>query len=200
MKKITLIIIGISIGLSLSAQERSSKAFSQSYYDEANEQYPEAISDMKTVYSESSYSVNLRLGWLYYLDGDYYKSISFYKKAIAIEENSIEARLGHVYPVSALKNWEDVLNIYKEILEIDPNNSFVNYKVGYMYYLRSDWTNAETSLLKVLKLYPFDYDSNLLLGAVYVKMGKIKEAKVYYVKALQYNPSSDDIMQVIKAL
>lgn len=200
MKKVVLIILGISMGLGLIAQGDASKAFLDSYFHEANEEYSEAIKDMESEYTEGSYSINLRLGWLYYLDGDYYKSITYYKKAIQNEPRSIEARLGYVYPVSALENWEDVLNMYKEILDIDPNNTAVNYNVAYMYYLRGDWVNAEAGLIKVLELYPFDYDSSLLLGSVYVKMGMIKEAREYYIRALQYSPSSSEIRQLLKAL
>ena len=188
------------MGMSLMAQKDASKAFLDSYYNEANAEYSEAISDMEKVYSEASYSINLRLGWLNYLDGDYYKSVSYYNKAILLETKSIEARLGYIYPISALQNWEDVLTMYKEILEIDPNNTAVNYKVAYMYYLRGDWLNAEKNLVKVLQLYPFDYDSSLLLGTVYVKLGKIKEAKVYYERALQYDPSSSEIRGLLKGL
>jgi len=200
MKKIGMIILGISMGMSLMAQKDASKAFLDSYYHEANAEYSEAISDMDATYSETSYSINLRLGWLHYLDGDYYKSISYYNKAIALESKSIEARLGFVYPSSAMQNWEEVLKMYNEILTIDPNNTAVNYKLGYMYYLRGDWVNAEASLLKVLNLYPFDYDSNLLLGTVNVKMGKIKEARVYYTRALEYDPSSSEIRGLLKGL
>ena len=52
----------------------------------------------------------------------------------------------------------------------------------------------------VLELYPFDFDSNALLGAIYVGQGKILEAKKYYKLALTYNPQSKEIQEVLKKL
>lgn len=200
MKKSVLIIIVILLGYNLFAQTDNSKAFSNSYLHESNGQYLESISDLQAVYSESSYSMNLRLGWLFYLSGDYYKSMTYYTNAINLESNSIEARLGYVYPLAALQNWDSVLETYMTILSIDPKNTLVNYRVGYIYYLREDMVSAEKSLIKVLELYPFDYDSNLLLGSVYMKMGKIKEAKIYFNRALEFNPSSIEVQGILKTI
>lgn len=200
-KSITTIILIMAIAMFAKAQdEKTIAALSTSYQDETNKEYAASIAALENVYDANSYLLNLRLGWLYYLKKEYAKSQEYYKKAIALEPKSIEARLGYVSPTSALEKWDDVLKTYKDILVIDPNNSLVNYRVGYIYYFRKNFVEAEKYLVAILKLYPFDYDTNALLGANYLAQGKIKEAKKYYSIALAYNPNSKEILEVTKKL
>lgn len=199
--KITTLVIAMSITLLTKAQdEKVLAALSSSYAGETKQEYLASIVTLENVYDPNSYLLNLRLGWLHYLKKDYEKSMTYYKKAIALEPKSIEARLGYVSPTSALEKWDDVLKTYKEILAIDPNNTVVNYRVGYIYYYRKNFVEAEKYIVSVLKLYPFDYDTNALLGANYLAQGKIKEAKKYYNIALAYNPNSKEIQEILKKL
>jgi hypothetical protein len=56
------------------------KAFHNSYIDEANKNYLAAISDVMPYYSDDSYEMNIRLGWLNYLNKNYTTSQSYYGK------------------------------------------------------------------------------------------------------------------------
>jgi len=56
------------------------KAFHNSYTDELNKNYSAAINDISPYYSESSYEVNIRLGWLHYLNQNYNASQNYYQK------------------------------------------------------------------------------------------------------------------------
>jgi tetratricopeptide (TPR) repeat protein len=202
MKRSTcLFVIAMTIAtLSRSQDEKTVTAFSSSYLGESNKEYLAAIISLENVYDANSYALNLRLGWLNYLKKDYAKSQSYYKKAMVLEPKSIEARFGYVNPTAALQNWDDVLATYKDILAIDANNTVVNYRVGYIYYYRKNYDEALKYVSKVIALYPFDYDSNALMGAIYLGQGKIMEAKKYYKLALAYNPQSKEIQEVLKKL
>jgi tetratricopeptide (TPR) repeat protein len=202
MKRSTLLFV-IAMAVTILSKAQDDKvlaAFSSSYLGESNKEYLAAIIQLENVYDANSYAINLRLGWLQYLKKDYARSQSYYKKAMALEPKSIEARFGYVNPTAALQNWDDVLATYKDILTIDGNNTIVNYRVAYIYYYRKNYDEAMKYIVKVLSLYPFDYDSNALLGAIYVGQGKIMEAKKYYKLALTYNPQSKEIQEVLKKL
>lgn len=200
MKKIILSILIVASEMAAIGQTTSSEAFSKSYTYETNKDYAKAASSITAVYNASSYTMNLRLGWLNYLAGEYIKSESYYKKAIVLEQKSVEARLGIVYPISAVGNWDEVIKVYNEILTIDPQNSTVNYRMAYIYFVRKDYEKAAMYSLKVLKLYPFDFDSNYLLGQIYVTQGKIVEAKTHLTRALEYNPISTDVKNLLDRL
>jgi tetratricopeptide (TPR) repeat protein len=160
MKKLIILSIFLT-GLLTNAQaDKTANAFSLSYANEINKEYNKAITNLIDL-KENIYVVNFRLGWLYYINGEYNKSKAYYKKAIANETESVEARFGLIYPIIAMQNQDEVIAIYKQILNIDPNNATANYQLSNIYYLRKDWLNAEKYLETNVKLNPFAYYSNL---------------------------------------
>lgn len=183
------------------SQTDTVSVFSRSYVYESNKDYSKAIEALMAVYSNGNYTVNLRLGWLWYLKGDYAKSQMYYKNAIAAETKSIEARLGYVYPAAALENWTDVSGVYKEILNIDPGNVVANYRLAYIsHYITRDNVSALNYVGRVLKFYPFDFDANYLLAAIQTSLGNIREAKLAAQRALQYNPQSKEAQKLYDGL
>jgi tetratricopeptide (TPR) repeat protein len=159
-------------------------AFAKSQEYEGKGNFAEAISTMKTVYAEDSYEVNLRLGWVTYLNGSFTESAAYYQKAMSLKPYAVEPKLGYVYPASALGNWDQVIAQYTAILAIDPQNTTANYRMGSIYYGRKDYIKAEKHLEKVINLYPFDYDSMLLYAWTNYKLGKLREAQVMFNKVL----------------
>ncbi|MCX6163894.1 MAG: tetratricopeptide repeat protein [Ignavibacteriae bacterium] len=130
------------------------KAFKESYAFETKGQYSDAISVLKNVYEESSYEINLRLGWLYYLNKLYDESIQYYQKAGNLIPYAIESKFGIVNPYAAQEKWDKVTEQYVAILAIDPQNTLANYRLGLSYYYKADYTNAYKYFEKVVNLYP----------------------------------------------
>ncbi len=184
-----------SAGLSAQNYASLQEAFGKSYEYESKGNYAEAISVLKAVYQEDTYETNLRLGWINYLAGQFTESSAFYQKAKKLKPYSIEAKLGFVYPASALGNWDQVINEYNEILAIDPQNTIVNYRLGSIYYGRKDYSRAEKYLEKVVNLFPFDYDSLILYAWTNLKLGKTREAQVLFNKVLLNRPKDSSAME-----
>jgi tetratricopeptide (TPR) repeat protein len=199
MKNLMIIVLFI-LNSNVYGQNNTIEAFKNSYAYESQENYTKAISAFENLNKSDSYSIILRLGWLHYMNADYMKSKTYYEKAIQIKSKSIEAKLGLIYPLAAVNNWDDVMVVYQSILSIDNNHTSSHYQLAYIYFVRKKYTDAEKHLKTVLSLYPFDYDSNALIGNVYVKLGQIKEAKYHYNKALEYNPSATEIESILKGL
>jgi tetratricopeptide (TPR) repeat protein len=170
-------------------------AFSKSHAYEARGNFADAIASLKKVYLEDSYEINLRLGWVTYLNGLFTESAAYYQKAIKLKPYSIEPKLGFVYPSSALGNWDQVTNQYNEILAIDPQNTLANYRMGSIYYGRKDFARAEKYLEKVINLYPFDYDSMILYAWTNFKLGKLREAQVMFNKVLLNKPKDASALE-----
>jgi tetratricopeptide (TPR) repeat protein len=171
------------------------EAFSQSRQFEANMEYSQAASILMPVYSESSYDVNLRLGWLNYKLGKYDDAMNYYRKAINLMPYSIEPKLGYNLPASAAGKWDEVIDQYKKILEIDPQNSFVNYQLGYIYYGRKEYSTALPLFEKVVNLYPFSYDGVIMYAWTNYMLGSFREAKVMFEKALMITPGSQSALE-----
>jgi len=171
-------------------QDKLTEAFKKSYYSEAYQKYDEAIEPIKSVYSADSYVINLRMGWLHYANGDLIESKRYYEKAIELEPKSIEARLGYAYPINDLLDIEGLKTNYGAILKIDPLHSLANYRMALIFYNQKDFNKAIKYLETILSLYPFDYESLVLMAAVNVGLGNIEAAKSNYRMALLYYPEN----------
>lgn len=199
MKRLAIILgvyylLGTGYG---KAQNNLQSAFAKSYTQEYTQNYKEAIATLESAYDAKSYEINLRLGWLYYLVKDFAKSASYYKKAIALKPSSIEARMGLVNPLYAAGNWDELLYNYLEILKIDPQNTTVNYRVALMYFNKKNNAKAEIYVNNVLRIYPFDYDSNILAARIMIANGKVSEAKQLLNTALLYSPNSKEAQELL---
>lgn len=203
LKKILIVTLIAFFSLNtINSQEVSlQEAFNNSYTLEYNGEYMKAVEAINKGYDEKSYGANLRAGWLNYLAGLYIESQNYYKKAIALKPNSIEAKLGYVYPATALGNMDQVIAQYKKILEIDPQNSTANYKMGLIFYDKKDFQFAYNYFEKVINLYPFGYDALLMYAWANFQLGKNKEAKILFKNALllsPYSQSAIDGLSLIK--
>ena len=174
------------------------KAFESSYVFEKAANFAGAIAKIKTVYDETSYEINLRLGYLYYESIKYRESENYYKKAIALKPNSIEAKLGIALPLYALASWDTLKLQYEAILKIDPNNSTANYRMGMIYYYKPDYNTALTYFQKVNDAYPFDYDSSIMMAWTMLKLKKTTEAKTYFNTALLIRPNDPAALSGLK--
>ncbi len=108
---------------------------------------------------------------------------------------SIEARLGIVLPLSSVGNWNEVETHYRQILETDPANSLVNYRMGLLHYGREDYQNASKYFELVVNHYPFDYDGVIMLAWTNFKLGKFREAKVLFNIALLIRPDDESALE-----
>jgi tetratricopeptide (TPR) repeat protein len=182
-------------------QEALEFAFAKSYQHEKSGDFSAAADDLKKIYDESSYEMNLRLGWLNYNAGLFDESIIFYSNAQKLKPYSEEARFGLILPLAALGRWNEVIDLYNKILEISPNNTIALYRLGLVYYGRKDYSKAQPLFKKVVDLYPFGYDGLLMLGWTSYFLGNYSQAKVLFNKVKIYNPndaSANEGLQLIK--
>ena len=181
---------------SISGQDAKSlqNAFSKSYVAESQGDYSKASEALTAVFDKNSYVLNLRLGWLNYKAGLLTESESYYRRAIQLMPFGIEARFGLVYPLSSSGNPNQIINTYKEILEIDPHNSIANIRLGLVYYGLENYSKANIHFTKVVNLFPFDYDGLHMLAWTKLKMSKNNDAKVLFEKALLFKPKDQSAL------
>ncbi len=188
--KITLIAGFLFYGSAIYSQvnQQVIKAFKKSYQLEKKGEYKKAADVLKKVYDPKSYEINLRLGWLNYQAGLFTESATHYKRAVNLMPYSEEAKFGLIYPKAAIGKWDEVVNIYNKILDIHPQNTVANYRLGLIYYGRKNYDKAEGYFKKVVNLYPFGYDGLVMLAWTEYQLGKYREAKILFYKVLLYNP------------
>lgn len=195
----TVAIFSILVAFSQSSTEIIN-SFKISYKLEKQGEYKKAADRLKTVYSDNSYEINLRIGWLLYNAGLFEESAAHYQKALNLKPYSEEAKFGLIYPKSAQGKWTEVINLYKKILEINPKNSTANYRLGLIYYGSKNYIKAENYFENILNLYPFDYDALLMSAWNGYFLGKTKEAKVLFTKVLMNAPGDESATEGLELL
>jgi tetratricopeptide (TPR) repeat protein len=202
LKKSSIVFFAWLFFIPVMAQDftTTKDAFQNSYIQEATGEYVKAANSLKEVYQEKSYELNLRLGWLTYLSGNFTESLAYYNKAVSLMPYAIEPKFGLVYPASATGNWNLVLDQYKKILEICPNYSIVLHRIGLIYYGHEDYETALKYFDKVVNLYPFDYDALTMLAWTHFKLNNFREAKVLFQKALLHTPNGDSATEGLELL
>ncbi len=197
MKKISILILALFVSVITNAQDIKTvqETFEKSYISEKDNNIFEAINVINNIYSEDSYEMNLRLGWLNYQRGNMVSSEKYYSIAIKLLPYSEEAKFGIILPKSANAKWDEVIDIYKQILTISPNNTIANYRLGYIYYNQKKFGYANALFEKVVNLYPFDYDGLLMYAWSNLQIGKFKEAKILFNKVLMLSPNDKSALE-----
>ena len=195
-----VLAILVTTGKAQQSQEELESAFSNSYVKEKEGDFSGSINELKKVYDEKSYEINLRLGWLNYNAGLFEESVIFYSKAQKLMPYSEEARFGLILPKSALGKWDDVIELYNNILEINPKNTKAMYRLGVIYYGRKDYNKAYALFKKVVDLYPFDYDGLLMLAWTTYFQGNYNQAKVLFHKVKLCNPDDESANEGLQLL
>lgn len=198
-KHLNFLVLIIFNLFTLAAYSQSNKglqaAFKQSYEFEAKKNYEAAIDAVNNVYSETSYEINLRMGWLHYSAAKFKESISYYQKANALMPASVEAKWGMINSYNKLESWNDVEKVYISILKLDQKNASANYNLGLIYYYRKDYVNAKKYFEVALNLYPFGYNNLLMSAWTNYYLGNKNEASILFNKTLMYNPNDKSALE-----
>lgn len=184
-----LVLITLFFCSAIFAQtDKTVLAFTKSIEQEKKLEYSAAIETIAALQDSTSYEVNMRLGWLCYKAGFKKASIAYYEKAIAIMPKAIEPHYGYGFPAYLLEDYAEIISQDKKIIEIDPNNKMFNSNLGSLYYYSKDYKSALPYFEKVVRLYPFDYDNNLMAAWTNFKLGKNEEAERYFNTVILFSP------------
>jgi tetratricopeptide (TPR) repeat protein len=188
-KSILILLFSLTINFANAQEDKIRTAFSSSIGLEAKYNYTQAITKIMEVYNPSSYEMNMRLGWLNYLAGLQKESKQYYNLAINIMPFSLEAKFGAIYPLTVLKEWDNIVFQHQSILKIEPNNSASLYALGMIYYNGKLYEKASKCFTLVVNLYPFSYDGLHMLAWTNYRLAKNKEAKQLFQKVLLIAPN-----------
>lgn len=174
-------------------------SYYKSYASEHKQNYDKAIKDLQGVYQTypKSYTVNLRLGWLYYLKGNYANSEWHYKKASETAPDSIEALLGLTYPLLAKEDYEAVESICYRILKKDYYNYYGSLKLVYALRKQGKTEQALAVAKRVLTHYPADVSFLTAMAECYYENGEKEKANTYFSNILILDPDNAAAMKYL---
>jgi protein O-GlcNAc transferase len=85
-------------------------------------------------------------------------------------------------------NLQQAENIFRDVLESQPENVTALHFMGVIYYKLKNYTSAQMYIKKALQLEPTYVDAYCNLGIVLQDQGYLDEAIPYYQKAIEINP------------
>ncbi len=137
-------------------QSEITAAYYKSYEHERQQRYEDAIKDLSAVYRAypNTYTVNYRMGWLYYLDKNYSKALEHLNKALAISPGSIEVMNTVILVHAAKADWTKVEETSLAVLKIDYYNLTANYWYSRSLRMEKKYELAIKVDRKMLGVYP----------------------------------------------
>lgn len=199
----TILISTVILTTVVFSQQKDDKvsAFNNSINFALKGNYQRAIDELLNVYKnhENDYLINLRLGYLYYLQKNYDRSINYYRKAVNLtQDRAVEPLLGLTLPYAGQEKWSEVEKIYLKILSLDQNNYTANLRLGQLYFNRKEYSKAELHLRKVFEFYPSDYEANLYLGWTYFYLNKKSDARKHFVNTLMVSENDESAKEGLR--
>ena len=191
MKKMLLLLL-VSANLLALTDAEIREAYYKSYNYEKIQNYNDAINTLMPVYNEfpNTYTVNLRLGWLYYLSTNYANAISHYDRSIKISPYSLEAKLGRLLPLLAQHRYGEVEKEAFQILNVDYYNYYGNLRLAYALRMQQKFDVAVKITQKMLAIYPIDVQFLTEFALGKIGLGETDEAMAVFSNILILDPEN----------
>ena len=176
-----LILFALPAGVLADKVAKISDYFDASFNLESRGNYAGALNSVLIILriDHRNYTAMLRAGWLSYLKGDYRNAIGYYRKAVLLEPEAIEPRLGLMLPLMASKKWNDAGDVAQKILKLDKKNYLANSRLAYILFSQGKYGEAEKQYRKIISEYPADIEMKIGLGWTYLRMRQNRKAEVF---------------------
>lgn len=188
--------LGVSSGAApaLAGQEVDiAGAYQRSFDHERTESYQDAIRALAPVYEAypNGYTVNLRMGWLFYLNGNYNNAVAHYDVAIAAAPAALEPKLGKMLPLLAQGRWSDVENVAYQVVSVDHYNYYGNLRLAVALRMQDKFEAAYQITLKMVGAYPTDLSYLVELAQVNHARDDTDEAARLFREILILDPENE---------
>lgn len=182
MKKLLfLLLITISIAFATDDFKNIKEQYFKSYDYEQMGKYSEAIKVLAPLYNKypKGYTLNLRFGWLFYLNKNYNDAIKYYKKASLINGYALDPKLGLIRIYLDTYSYSKAETMSYEVLKMDFYNYYANLYVIQTLIAQKKYDTATKITNKMLALYPTDILFLEQLAKIYEKQKNSYLKKLY---------------------
>jgi len=161
--------------------ESIKKQYFKSYDYEQMGKYDEAIKVLSPLYQKYSngYTLNLRFGWLFYLDKKYKDAIKYYQKASLLNTYALNPKLGLIRIYLDTQHYVKAEKVAQELLKIDYYNYYANLYMTNALLSQKKYKAALKNIQKMLAIYPTNVSFLEQLALVYKATDSKYLQKVY---------------------
>ena len=181
-------------------QDAITKAYGESFRYEAVGKYTEAIRALSEVYETypKTYTVNYRIGWLYYSNHNYADAIASLDRALIACPSSVEALGVENLVHAARSDWASVEALSLKIIKIDYYNFYGNY--WYAVSLRTQGKNDIAIAVdrKMLTIMPSSVAFLAELGLSLYLTGEKIESHSVFQSVMVLDPNNETARAYLK--
>jgi tetratricopeptide (TPR) repeat protein len=142
------------------------------------------------------------LGVMHKMKGDYPAAEGYYRKALEIDPNFVQAANNLAYLLAEQgRQLEEAVALALRARELKPDDPYVLDTLGWVYYRQGKYGDAARELLLSAEQLPESADVNYHLGMVYYRQGDAVQSRQYLAKALKTgHPAADEIRRILSEL
>jgi len=130
----------------------------------------------------------LRYAYLKYKQGEYNVSIEHYKKAIKLNPDSLDAKLGITLPYMSQGRWRQVLVYTRQVLTISDWNYTAHERLMMAEEAMKKWHTLDRHAAELTTVYPGDADVHAYHARANTMQGDAAVATAAYEKVLMRDP------------
>jgi tetratricopeptide (TPR) repeat protein len=172
--------------------QAQTEAFSSSYKLEARKQYAAAAQPLKALAEAGNEFASMRLAWLAYLEGKHEIAERGYKELLERKPNIIDARLGLMLPLMALKRWDDAIAQGEMVLTQSAWDYVAHTRLLACHEALGQWEKVELHAKALSEAFPSDPTALVYLARAKVQKGDAPGAKDAYLQVLQRAPANPE--------
>ena len=161
-----------------------------SYNLESAGQYQAAATSLEPLLksADDEEFVEMRIAWLYYLAQDYNRSVTHYERAIKINKNALESRLGLMLPLMAQQRWREASLQANEVLAQSKWNYYAHLRLMVCEEALGLWDQLALHAVEVHQRYPADVAVLVYAARAYSQKNLLDTAQAYYAQVLKRMP------------
>lgn len=143
-------------------------------------------------HSPDNIEANREIATLYRAKGTNDKAAEHYKKVLAQQKDDMDTRNALVSIYVKNKQYDEITELLKGTAELFPEDPNNHYKLGLIYEFKKDYENAILGYKKAIE-HKADHARSLnALGRLYMKTGRINEAKEMLEAAKKADPGMEE--------
>lgn len=173
------------------AQSDLTVAWQDSYKQEAEGKYRQAVASIELILRESPTHefALMRRAWLNYLQGQHNDALDDYSRILAINPKSIEARQGMTLTLMAQKRWREAALEAHRAIAISAWDYTSHLRMMICEEAEHQWEDLERHATALSAHYPADAAALVYLARAEAWQGNVKGARAAYAKVLERVPA-----------
>ena len=160
-------------------------------YEEAGD-YEKAASAIEHVAATDHEYAVLRYAYLKYKQGEYNDSIEYYKKAIKLNNKSLDAKLGITLPYMAQGRWRQVMIYTRQVIVKSDWDKTAHERLMMAEEGEKKWHSLDRHSGELIVRYPNDLATFAYHARANARQGDTQVAKAMYKEVLMRKPDHDE--------